>query len=154
MRDTVPGKAGSMPAACCLCHHDATTRQKDGLEGRPANGAEEKERTPGGSPRYRKEYCRKTGGPVMVLGLMEGVGTVVGEQHRFPVRFWITVFSDRRGVWGKEKVELPSLEAVKCVEGSRLALELENGQSMDVLVKSRGDDLVMSVESTGKVPGY
>ena len=90
----------------------------------------------------------------MVLGLMEGVGTVVGEQHRFPVRFWITVFSDRRGVWGKGKMELPSLDAVKRVEGSRLALELENGQSMDVLVKSRGDDLVMSVESTGKVPGY
>jgi hypothetical protein len=89
----------------------------------------------------------------MVLDHMEGVGVVAGE-HRYPVRYWITIFYDQRGIRGKGKLEMPSPEAVRQAGTSTLTLEMESGQSMDVQFTAVGDGPVVSVESRGKVPGY
>ena len=89
----------------------------------------------------------------MVLDIMEGVGTASGE-HRYPVRYWITIFSDQRGIRGKGKLELPSPETARLVGKSKLRLDLDSGTSMDLQVVALGDGPVVTVESLGKVPGY
>ena len=89
----------------------------------------------------------------MVLDHMEGVGVVAGER-RYPVRYWITIFADQRGIRGKGKLEMPSPEAARLAGTSTLTLELESGQSMDVQFTAIGDGPVVSVESRGRVPGY
>jgi len=90
----------------------------------------------------------------MILGLMEGTGIARLGEHRFPVRYWITVSIDQRGKRGRGKVEMPSMDAVHLVANSQLTLELEGTGSMNVLVVATALGPVVDVESTGPIPGY
>jgi len=90
----------------------------------------------------------------LVLGTLEGAGMAFAGERQFPVRYWITVFAGRGGMRGRGKIEMPTLEAVRAIGNSQFKLELENGQSITVLVTATSTGPIVDIESTGPIPGY